>query len=244
MDIIVYKYEDWREFKDAILKELFGLSSFVKGKYIFRGQASADWSLKPSFDRVFDFLPSGKKNEVMNELLKNFKYECELMGVSEEVLNSEIKMMSLGQHYGLPTRLLDWTESPYIAAFFAFSDPAIVEFSEYVTVWVLNMGHEEVWDEGSGVKIMKVPFIDNVRIRNQYGLFTYMKTPFSCLEEYVGHFSGTGSPLIKCMINARESKDALSDLDAMGINYTRLFQDLNGAAFSAKNRVLINYKII
>lgn len=136
---------------------------------------------------------------------------------------------------------MDWTESPYIASFFAFND-AIINGSagEYVAVWALNTNSENIWNEDSGVTIVNVPSIGNIRLRNQYGKFTLLKTPFNCLEDYVIHFDEDSKPLIKFLIHHSAAKDAIADLDAMGINHTRIYPELIGSALSAKVRVLLN----
>lgn len=177
----------------------------------------------------------------MKELLRIFKEESENINVPPDVWDDEIKSIALGQHYGLPTRLLDWTESPYIASFFAFNDAIINgKVGEYVAVWALNTTTENIWNEDSGVQIVNVPSIGNIRLRNQYGKFTLLKTPFNCLENYVVHFDENSKPLLKFLIHSSAAKDAIADLDAMGINNTRIYPELVGSALSAKVRVMLN----
>ncbi len=48
-----------------------------------------------------------------------------------------LEWLSLLQHHGTPTRLIDFTESPYIAAYFAFQDDES-EKSESVAIWCVN----------------------------------------------------------------------------------------------------------
>lgn len=232
---------DWRTFKIDVIQELFGEDSFRRGIFIFRGQASSDWRLEPSFDRIFQTLTNREKVDAMKELLKVFRQESEGMDVPANVWSTETKSLALGQHYGLPTRLLDWSESPYIASFFAFNDAIVYpDLGDYVSVWALNTTAENVWNEDSGVQIVDVPSIGNIRLRNQYGKFTLLKTPFSCLEDYVEHFDDDSRPLFKFLIHSSAAKDAVSDLDAMGINNTRIYPELVGSALSAKVRVMLN----
>lgn len=81
----------------------------------FRGLSDASWNLRSSLSRL-----GGPYQELEYHLLRNFrKYSHEL---HSELADSEWKWVTLGQHHGLPTRLLDWTYSPLVALHFATSD--------------------------------------------------------------------------------------------------------------------------
>lgn len=243
MIIPEYVYEDWRQFKAEILDELFGGNPFNRGKYIFRGQSDSDWPLEPSFDRAFKFLEKKDQCKAMSMLIKTFKKESENIDVPGDVWKDEIKTLSLGQHYGLPTRLLDWTESPYMAAFFAFCESITYgASSDYVAIWAINTTVENVWNAESGVQIVKVPSIGNIRIRNQFGLFTVLKTPDNCLDDYVSNFDEDPKPLLKFIIRSDAARDAIADLDAMAINHARIYPGLSGCSQAAKIRVLLNFQ--
>lgn len=243
-------YNSWDEFKSTIIVELYGDNPFNRGLYIFRGQASADWRLEPSFDRYFRALDKTERWEVYKELVGVFKKECEGMSIPGDVLEDNIKLTALGQHYGLPTRLLDWTDSPYVAAFFAFNDPAtlIIENNSYVAIWALDTRLNSIWSSEAGVEIIEVPHIGNIRLRNQYGKFTLSKTHYNSLEEYVERSTKedrgeTTAPLKKFLIPVSECEKALADLDAMGINHSRVYPELTGCALAAKTRIFLKKEL-
>ncbi len=89
------------------LDEDFGT---YEGAIWYRGQAEEDWSLKPSYIRLNNPMPE-------TTLIKKFKQSASML-LEKEPKNS-FDWLFLMQHHGVPTRLLDWSESPLVALYFA-----------------------------------------------------------------------------------------------------------------------------
>ncbi|MBP2309549.1 FRG domain-containing protein [Azospirillum melinis] len=229
----------WSEFKDRVISDQYSDRLFRKGKYLFRGQGSDSWALSTSFDRWYEGKKS-EKNESADRLLSEFKLECEFEEMPESLRRDNMAMLGLAQHHGLPTRLLDWSESPYVAAFFAFSGHVRqgINLEKYVAVWVLD-SESKVWSEEHGCALVKVPALWNQRIRNQFGRFTYLRTADDTLENYVAHFEHEEVVLKKYCIPVRDLLPAMSELDAMGLTHARIYPGLEGNARAAEVRVTL-----
>ena len=88
--------------------------------YIYRGHANADWILESSLERT---LSSGwcEEKAIKHEeyALKKFTSKYHLYDRENSRPKSKLAWLATMQHYGVPTRLLDFSESPYIALYFA-----------------------------------------------------------------------------------------------------------------------------
>jgi hypothetical protein len=233
-------YGSWRELKRDLLNELFEDGVFRSERYLFRGMGSADWKLAPAFDRRFGYLDADERLRVWDELIEQWRRGCEEHGHTGETAGREVGLWALGQHYGLPTRLLDWSTSPYIAAFFAFKEclERLPHRFSHVALWILHLDNP-VWAKDQGVEIVSAPALENVRLKNQSGKFTLSHTQFASLEEYVTE-TGSGVALTKVVLPASEAVPALPDLDSMGINSYRVYPDLGGLAEMATMRLLLS----
>ena len=98
--------------------------------WIFRGQSDASWELMPRAGRrpfyksfessqpVISEKPSSKRNPPRD--LGRFNHWRNLAeGYTEKLPKNDFEALAIAQHYGLPTRLLDWTENPLAALYFA-----------------------------------------------------------------------------------------------------------------------------
>jgi hypothetical protein len=236
----VISFSSWEDFKNKISDSLFPGEMFRRGKYLFRGHSHPSWRLIPTFDRMFANQQKQRRLQIADDLLTRFKRSLEGFVVPAEARESDAMLLALGQHYGLPTRLLDWTESPYIAAFFAFNRSALWGAADkQVAIWVLD-SENPIWSSHYGVEILDVPSFGNQRIRNQSGKFTLSKTPFAALEDYVEAHGDTGA-LQRYLLPASESTRALADLDAMGIHHATVYPEIEGAAQMALFRTVAKF---
>lgn len=232
------QYDTWDEFAGSLRPELFGDDHFRRGRYLFRGLPDYNFELVSSFDRLFP--ESQDRQRISTELMAAFREEARGQ-VEETILQDDVKTLALGQHHGLPTRLLDWSDSPYVAAFFALSSalPFGADPDHFVAVWVLHV-EAPIWGREYGVEIVGVPASPDFRIRNQAGRFTLARTPDRTLEQYVGSFELPEFALTQTFFPASQARHGLADLAMMGITSSRLFPDLTGAANAAKTSVLLD----
>ena len=84
---------------------------------VFRGCKAADWGLLTSLDRLGGVDPPHTKAHLEEHILRNF-IRYSRPHLSRQPAN-EWELLVTAQHHGLPTRLLDWSYSPLVAAHFA-----------------------------------------------------------------------------------------------------------------------------
>jgi hypothetical protein len=120
----------------AVLEALYAESwnpalGRFRSPYAFRGMGLADHSLSNSLVRL---ARGADARRLEMALLRNFrKYAVSDRGVQAD---SIWDWLALGQHRGLPTRLLDWTYSPLVALHFATEAPD--EMDRDGVVWCVN----------------------------------------------------------------------------------------------------------
>ena len=227
--------------------------------FYFRGMRDASWHLENSFYRFTkedNKVTSNPKHVHADTLLTNFKSNLYSQNfLPHQVISSmeDEELWQYGQHYGLPTLLLDWTSSPFLALFFALnetskdeSNPSKKKFTG--AIWVLNeqvlsMKNQSLPTEKRLEIVYPIVGI-NQRIIRQKGIFTYSKHCWehdSLLENMVSNET-IKPPLFEKLqfeYSEKERQEALILLDEMNINYSTVYPDIEGCAKDAK-QALVN----
>lgn len=101
---------------DELVREL----NVLPNHFAFRGQANADWGLTSTLERVIGRKWSAENARRFESYsLQLFQSKYHIYSGSEHIPTSKLSWLSVMQHYGVPTRLIDFTTSPYIALYFA-----------------------------------------------------------------------------------------------------------------------------
>lgn len=205
--------------------------------FYWRGQGNPDWPLASSLERKILGLRGGALDpatyaSLVQRHLESFKAAaCGMRGASPKDLSEE-QWWALGRHYGLETPLLDWTEKPYIALFFALrggdgNEPDPEAPGERFAMY--RLCHSEKL-AGKDLAVVRTPIDELGRMQQQRGLFTWIKAKkrydlLSVLEE-----SGRGDLLTQARVSSSLIPRALHDLELHGIDHRLLFPDMYGAA--------------
>lgn len=132
--LVVTEIRSLQHFIEVVDREQVG----EEASLWFRGVGSAEYTLSPSLHRHPDIQDSSALFAFEERLVTRFK-ERSVPYLPQRV-DDVWELLFLMQHYGMPTRLLDWTENPLIALFFALSSavPKAGIYEQDAAVWLLS----------------------------------------------------------------------------------------------------------
>jgi hypothetical protein len=234
---VVGEKMSWQEFKNR-------LANISKTKYLFRGQ-TRPWRLCTSFHR-------GGRYRISEFIAKDVKkLHQRLSGITNhyfDLNNPEQNgaFYSLLQHHGYPTPLLDWSYSPYVAAFFAFrgvqkhqktgKDDVRVYLFDHEQ-WKAKFNQSHVLDPPlPHLSVMEFISIANPRQIPQQAATT--ATNVLDIESYIKQLEKTKNAAFLTAIDipASERDAAMDDLRFMGITAGSMFPGIDGVCEELRER--------
>jgi len=245
----------WRDYKMFVER--------FSENWAFRGQAFAGWVLNNAIERtLFIHYHKGIEAEFVSEFQRGARNYLS----KDETPGHLIEWLALMQHHGAPTRLLDLTKSPYIAAYFAFEFCEEKE-DQNVAVWGFNINYlknksleilseefgdtlkenknlinedlfEKIFFQNNKKLVFPVePFRMNRRYSLQQSVFISTGISNVALMDQL-HFLGKDmeQTVVKIEMPTLCKKEALRELHQMNLHRASLFPDLDGYALSLKLR--------
>lgn len=225
------QFETWKEFKD------WAISVKTKDRHsIFRGVPRSSFGLKTSFHRM------GRVDleRYRDSDMPVFSDLAETVGGLR--IEGDIgAMWGFAQHYGFPTPLLDWTDSPYIAAYFAFLgglEESNHSCNENVRIYYLDGNFATantppsvgMSDTFPRVWIFRPNTKGNQRLVFQQGVFLHSNIVE--IEAYLLYWSKKQNvPVVSAVeMPAALAREVIDELRYMGVNHLTMFPGLDGAA--------------
>lgn len=237
---------DWAEFKHWATRARRDTNAVL-----FRGHGSNRFQLQTTLHRA----GRHRLERYCEETLAQFHAQAEaVLGMRLNMNDGDDYSVVLGlaQHHGLPTPLLDWTESPYIAAFFAFSDAleaaAHRQDVSQVRIFTLTRDFVELSSPANVVLAYTSPYVvslaisprHNPRLQAQQGRF--LVTNVSNLEQWFDGLQGqAGKPFLQAIdIPIQCAREALEDLAFMGVTAATMFPGLDGVCRKMRHEMAFN----
>ncbi|HET9425645.1 MAG TPA: FRG domain-containing protein [Gemmatimonadaceae bacterium] len=224
---------------------------------VYRGASDVEGKLLTSLDRLGGEAPH-QKARLESHILRNFiRYSRPHLG--REPANDWEHLVS-AQHHGVPTRLLDWSYSPLVAAFFATRPGP----DRDRVIWRLDWQpmHEkfdlpplslmpgdlgEIFEKGANFSpwdlfeqrdphtfaaLIEPPSVDT-RLVTQAAVFTLCSDKSMPFDRFLEKH-GLEATLTKFVVGATDVARVRDQLDLVGMDERRLFPDLDGVAASLR----------
>ncbi len=221
--------------------------------WAFRGEQSAEWPLYSALTRYLETFGVHRRAwpEQEERILRIFKRKAHQYLTQPPDLDDDFQWLALMQHHGAPTRLLDFTWSPYVAAFFALE-----KATGEAAVWALNpariqsrrrprppkmdpriKGNFQRYFLKGNHRFIFVgePLQMNRRLIAQSGTFALAGVLDVPMEEILADRRDAENIVAKFILPARRIREtAMRELYRMNITYATLFPDLDGLARSLR----------
>jgi FRG domain len=242
----------WNEYDEVV-------NSLPQNKWVYRGHSEAFWTLETSLYRTFrDALPiikasNGTVRDFARDkhekfLLQQFQRSAHLYQNSLPQISDKLEWLAIMQHYGAPTRLMDVTLSPHIAAYFAMEhgnkDSAVYAFdhdSLRPNDMDLDKLKQNVFDNMKGEKaytVLYIPKATTERLLAQQGAFLVPSNNYESIDEIVVNRKVGKKACKKIIIDESMRYKGIERLRKMNLTSTALFPGIDGFCRSLRFQIM------
>lgn len=255
--------QSWNEFDAAVGKMPFR-------RWLFRGHADDSWKLETSLYRLFTdlqktfeiscienkrrfaFARDRRETAMINQFKANAHLYLKTLSPNSA---SKLEWLSIMQHFGCPTRLLDVTASHYIALYFALEeghgDAAVYAFDhgEFRKIDIEDIGpkyQQSVLENKKGSKAFIIPYEPkqtNERLVAQQGAFLVPSNNYEKIERIISLYRPDKPLAKKFIIPAKLRLEGLKKLRRMNITAASLFPGLDGFCRSLSDQTEKLYQL-
>lgn len=238
---VIDSWEKYKNWVNTVVEQ--------KKDFYYRGQTDHQWILQTTFHRLAADLGITLQ-QYLDTIIPEVHYHiCAFHNELIDLRNPEEfgSFLALLQHHGFPTPLLDWTLSPYIAAYFAYKDVNDrCPQCDYVKIFIfdylewLNTFQQPLDLRNVSVKYVSVirPHAKyNPRIIPQRGTYTVTNVPD--MSQYILECSQTANKpfLYFVTLPVADRPKVMRELNLMGINEMSLFPGLDGLCKALKEQL-------
>ncbi len=218
----------WEDFKKEATSQLD-----KRRAYIFRGQSNFEWTLSTTIHRTGQLPTHNDFLTYFQTILPFVQEPVEAWDGSRRDLSDPSQLaefLAFLQHNGFPTPLIDWTFSPYIAAYFAFEginhfspqNEKVAIYSFHQEAWLNTFKQTYDWEiEEPHVTVLQPNYRGNPKQMLQQGTFIFTNQPN--VESHIRHNENDERLFLhKYEISVKERGKVFKELNAMNISAMQL----------------------
>lgn len=256
----VIKLENWKMFTEIIENITPDFPNPIDNTIQYRGQSNKDWKLTPTLTRIVngDVKSEEKAYGYENQSQMDFFAQAHLLDSKlkyDRIIDPSSMLIDM-QHYSCPTRLLDWSQSPYVALYFAVNDSFDLDGALFIWDWrFYKKNYKVIFPEQNEIPSTQIfnfskndilelihPVKMNERIVRQQGLFSVSNNILRNHDDLIISYAqkaNMSSGLHKLLIPAKLKFDFLARLKTMNISSESLFPGLDGLGKTIKESLLL-----
>jgi hypothetical protein len=248
------RLKSWQSFLDLI-------TDVPYTNWAFRGEQHAEWPLYSALSRYLQtfHIHSRAWPEQEDRILRIFKRKAHQYLPQPPEIDDDFQWLALMQHHGAPTRLIDFTWSPYVAAFFALE-----RATGDAAVWAVNparvqsrvsprpprydpriRGNFKRYYIKGKRRIIWIgePHTMNRRLIAQSGTFALAGVLDEPLDHILSSYPDPESTMVKFILPSKLIRDTgMRELYRMNITWATLFPDLDGLSRSLRYELEFHWR--